>query len=237
MSDDDPLKSRWSQLERLDDARADDVWRWFVRSYEGFVTRLLASYGVRDSELAASEFWTWLFERRAHVAGADRARRFRAWLVGFVRNFARERRRATAAGPDVPVETPDAEDSSWEALETRLWADAVLQLGLDEVDRAKARRGEVLRLFYGIPPAGQDEREPLGVSAIARELGLAIATISPMLTEARKLLRQAIERHLRETVATRADLTDEVRVLIDALRAPHPGLVSEGAGDGGARRS
>ena len=54
-----------------------------------------------------------------------------------------------------------------------------------------------------------------------------MATISPMLTEARRLLRQTIERNLRDTVVSREDLADEVRALTEALRAPHPGLVSD----------
>lgn len=129
----DPLKSRWSRLEKLSDAEAQDVWEWFARSYEPFVRRMLTLAGCSDSKSATDEFWSYVFTRRERLLNADRRRRFRSFLTGFIRNFARERRRDNAErGASGEVRFPGAEHPP-EAVAMRVWAETVLHRCLDEL--------------------------------------------------------------------------------------------------------
>lgn len=224
-SNSDALLSRWSRLEQLSDAQAQEIWEWFVLSYAPLVTALLRRMGCADAEEATAEFWGYLFERRGHITEADRERRFRAFLLGFVRNFALERARSgrRLRTLDSAAETQVNDLSERES--TYLWAQSVLEQGLSEIERTRPNRGEVIRLFYGLGRSIGEDAEKLSISEVADRLGLAVSTISPMLTEARKLLRHAIERHLRETVTTDAQLEEEVQALFEALQEPHPGII------------
>lgn len=221
----DALPSRWSRLEKLSDAQAQEIWEWFVLSYAPLVTALLRRMGCADAEEATAEFWGYLFERRGHITEADRERRFRAFLLGFVRNFALERARSGRRLRTLDSSPETLVNDLTEQESTYLWAQSVLEQGLSEIERTRPNRGEVIRLFYGLGPSIGEDAEKLSISEVADRLGLAVSTISPMLTEARKLLRHAIERHLRETVTTDAQLGEEVRALFEALQEPHPGII------------
>lgn len=236
-SEADPLLTRWSQLDRLSGSESREAWEWFARGYEPFVRRLLQLMGLRDVEEAVAEFWSYLFARRDGLSHADRGRRFRPFLTGFVRNFARERRRdvpaAVAVDADLPLPSEPACQET-EAIELRLWAEAVVQRCLDEIESRKRHRGRVLRLFYGIADERGEHETPCTVSEVAEHLGLAISTVSPLLSEARGLLRQAIAAHLRETVTTHAELDEEVATLREALHGPYPGLTPPEPHHGGS---
>jgi RNA polymerase sigma factor (sigma-70 family) len=222
----DPFLSRWSRLEHLGDAEAAETWEWFVKGYEPFVRGLLRVRGCR-SESAVDEFWSYLFARRDKLTAADRGRRFRPFLTGFIRNFVRETRRSspeTATDTELLDAMASRSVAALESVESRLWAETVLRRALDYVEAMRAHRGRVLRLFYGIGEREGETAAKLSVSEVAARLEMATSTISPLLTEARRMLRHAIERDLRETVLDEQDLTGEIGVLLESLRGPYPGL-------------
>jgi hypothetical protein len=215
-------------LEHLGDAEAKETWEWFVRGYEPFVRGMLEVVGCRQPGEAVGDFWGYLFTRRAKLTAADRGRRFRPFLTGFIRNFVRERQRdSREASLEVGVLETLAGDhgEDTERVESRMWAETVLGSCLDWVEATKPKRGRALRLFYGIRdgPGGTSKRH--SVSEVAAHLGLAPSSVSPMLTEARRMLRHALETHLWDTVLDEQDLAGEVGVLAEALRGPYPGLV------------
>ncbi|MEM7198947.1 MAG: hypothetical protein AAF628_01690 [Planctomycetota bacterium] len=231
----DSLPTRWSRLERLDSSsagEAGETWEWFARAYEPFVRNLLRLLRCPDADDAAREFWTYLFERRDRLTAADRGRRFRPFLTGFVRNFARERLRGSRVDGAAPLVEEPA-DTAMGEHELHLWAHTVLQFSLDQVERTRARRGVALRLFYGIAAEPGERAKRHSIAELAEGLGLSASTVSPLLTEARGLLRVAIERHLRETVTTADDLADELGLLFRALQGSG-GALAPGRGPGEA---
>jgi hypothetical protein len=224
----DPLSSRWSRLEHLGDAEANETWEWFVRGYEPFVRGMLEVVGCRQPTEAGGAVWGYLFTRRGKLTAADRGRKFRPFLTGFIRNFVRERQRGSREKSlecgALEELVGDAEPDT-ERLESKLWAETVLGSCLDWVEASKPKRGAALRLFYGIRGGRGAASARHSVSEVAAHLGVATSSVSPMLTEARRMLRHALESHLRETVLDENDLGEEIGVLAEALRGPYPGLV------------
>lgn len=225
----DSLQTKWSRLSELDGDQAEDAWKWFVRRYRTFVEAWLRTRRHPDPVAGADEFWSYFFARDA-IRKADRDRRFRPYLTGWIRNFARE---STRRPRDTPTElgqisSSDESDPALEREEQRLWAHAILHRSLDAVENAKTKRGAALRLFYGIGSNPGENAEKCSVPEVAEALGMAVTSISPLLTEARKLLKQTIERDIRETVSRSDDLRDEIEQMIDSMHEDYAGVVAWG---------
>lgn len=224
--------ARRSRLSRLRDGAVDDCWDWLVRVYGDFVSGWLRTWRHPQPSAGVGEFWSYFFLRGA-MRNAKRGHRFRPYLAGCIHNFVREQRR----GRTFPVcdsrslesvaelQRQAADDGRWE------WGQTILHRALDAVERAKPKRGAALRLFYGIGQRPGERIRTHRVSEVARRLDCAVASVSPMLTHARKLLRHAIESELRAAGGPEAELGEGVRGLGEALEQAHPGIsVLEGAG-------
>ncbi len=227
-SGDDALRTRWSMLDQLDGSRAEESWHWFIQRYRGFVAGVLHRM-LRDPDearRAVDEFWGHLFTSRV-FSRADRNQRFRSFLAGTVRNFARERIRArardgTGLDPDLEAEAPAflPEDE-----ELSIWAHTVLDLCLDELRRAYSTSATVLCLFYGLPVSRGEAPLRLPSSQIAAQLGLRHENVHQHLHRARQRLRRLVEDELRETVRRDEELEDELGLLVTAIVDASPGLI------------
>jgi RNA polymerase sigma factor (sigma-70 family) len=226
------LRTRWTLLEQLERTQAGDAWRWFIDRYRPFVRsvlrRVLSQLG-REAELAAAveEFWGYLYGSEV-VARADRDRRFRSFLAGTLRNFAREycrRNPALPAADEGNSQEPSSDLDIPELEELRLFAHQVLHLALELLEQSYPSDAQALRWFYGVDQGELSElRETLSVAEIAGRLEIQANAVHQLLHRARKRLRRCVEQELRETVGSGSDLEAEMREILEALAQDSPGL-------------
>lgn len=229
-SNSDPLRTRHSMLARVR-AGESQAWEWFAARYQGFVVEALARsmWPRARAEEAAAQFWGYLFESRV-IDRVDPAQRFRGFLVGTLRNYARswcrqERdRHLVQAEDEAPPDQPTYDDLPEDA-EASLWTKHVLTLCFADLLRENARQALALRWFYGIPDTGEAGVMPLGGPEIASKLGLDVNAVHQLLFRARKRLRSLVEEELRQHVTRDEDFDDELRTLVESAGRAMPGLL------------
>ncbi len=231
------FSTRWSVIAQLHDGQPNDSWDWFIRRYRGYVSAVLRHLGFRAEEIGAAteEFWGYLYRSRA-VERADRDGRFRAFLSGVVRNYARSWRRdqaprdQPASAPAKPAnldELPDLRPT----LELDLWAAQILHLGLARLGRDHADDEQALRWFYGLPcEVGGETNARVRATEIAQRLGCTANAMHQSLFRARNRLRECIEMEVSTTVGSSPDLREELGLLIGAVGRARPGLLDADAG-------
>lgn len=217
-------------IERLGPGGSDDAWRWFIARYTPFVRAVLVyTIGGKDAAAAIDEFWGYLCTSEM-LARADRGRRFRSFLAGTVRNFARQWHRG------VPIQM---DDGAWEApqavarpelpedAELRLWARLVLRNALAELARVHPVSADALRRFYGVGDGLEDANAvlaPQTVAAIGGHLGLSVTALHQTLRRGRQRLRARIEAEVRETLRDGTDVEEELAWLLQEIASDAPGL-------------
>src|SRR6185436_15697914 len=122
-----------------------EAWQWFIDRYRGFVTaavRRLIWSPDRAAE-ASEEFWGYLFQSGA-VARLQRQSRFRAFLVGTLRNYAHDwvRRNPRLPQGDADEALPDPSTAWPEDEEVALWARQLLHLAFERLGREQPRQAE-----------------------------------------------------------------------------------------------
>jgi RNA polymerase sigma-70 factor (ECF subfamily) len=200
----------------------------YWRPVHAFVCR-----SVRDADRArdlTQSFFARILEHPNDLANVDPERgRFRAWLLGALRNFlANEWRteRAQKRGGHVSFLSLDAlsmngfhahepvDPTNPEHLYDRQWALTVLERSLKRLDQEHAARGplgrfERLRGFLvGTAPSYE---------ALAEELGVRVETLRVEICRLRKRFRDLLRAEIRATVQRPADVDDEIRHLLTAL--------------------
>lgn len=230
------LATRWSMLDQLGKPSADEAWRWFIDRYRPFASSVLAKIlgargRARDVDAAAEEFWAYLFSSEVFRA-ADRDRRFRSFLAGTLRNFARDYCRKHGqhiSSDDESGPEPTTTDALPEDEELRIFAHQVLRLALQQLESKHPDNAQAVRWFYGIAHDQEDLtalKEPLPVSEIARRLEIKPNAVHQVLHRGRKRLRERIEAELRDTVLEAADLEGEITTILATLGADAPGLTA-----------
>lgn len=217
--------TRWSRLAQLHEGDAAAGWDWFIRRYRGYVVAVLRRFGIRATELdaATEDFWSYLFESRA-IARAHRDGRFRSFLSGVVRNYARRWRRLAGEGQDEVVDA--ALVPAGEPQELHLWAGQMLQLGLVRLRAENCDHEQALRWFYGLAgEVGGVDAERLSGTEIAHRLGRTPNAMHQLLFRARRGLRECIVKEVAMTVESSPELRDEASILLGAIASVRPGLV------------
>jgi len=230
------LSTRWSMLDRLDKTDANEAWEWFIHRYRpfarGVLSKTLSMRGrAGDLNAAVDEFWAYLYSSNV-FRKANRDLRFRKFLAGTLRNFARDYCRRNAGGPALnvdPEQDPAADESLPEDVELKLFAHQVLHLALQHLEASHKDNANAIRWFYGV---GQDPIEletmtaPLSVTEIAERLAIKPNAVHQLLFRGRKRLRARIESEVRETVSDSGELAQEIDEILDALKADAPGLTT-----------
>lgn len=226
-STEDEFATRWSRIQRLHGDGADEAWRWFIERYYPEIRSMLGRrVPSRMAAQAEAEFWGYLFVSRA-VTRAERARRFRPYLAGGVRNFARSwlRRHAGAATADGQIDQIAASAShEFEQDELRAWARRTVTLALDSMTKKYPTQATVLRLFYGLAD-GDPPQGPVAVAEIAAQLDKSIAAIHQDLTRGRLRLRECIQADLRDQSGSAEEWRAEMQVIFGVLDTERPGLI------------
>jgi RNA polymerase sigma factor (sigma-70 family) len=177
---------------------------------------------------ASEEFWDYLFQSGA-IERMQRPMRFRAFLTNTLHNYAHDwMRRNPKVGPEGHDGLPaGAQPPMPEDEEIALWVRQLLHLALQRLDREQPRWGGMLRSFYGVPEAVDEEPvAPRRASEIADELGCTANALHQLLFRARKRLRDCVVEEVRETVSNRCDLESELEVLLAALGRTTPGILA-----------
>lgn len=223
------FSTRWSLIAEMHAGQPNDSWDWFIRRYRGYVAAVLRHLGFRavDIDVATEEFWGYLYRSRA-VERADRSGRFRSFLSGVVRNYARSWRREQGAAGEQPAAdtTPEALPDLRQEVELDLWAAQILHLGLTRLGREHPDYERVLRWFYGLPDEVGGEATPRRrATEIAQLLGCTPNAMHQTLFRARHRLRDSLEKEVSTTVGSSPDLREEVLLMLGAVGQSRPGLV------------
>lgn len=175
-----------------------------------------------DPEDAVQDFFVHLAERRTAILGrADRARgRFRAWLRTCLRNWlldwseqVRRRERTSAR----PASGAGASGDDIEREFDRQWARDVMAAAMKRLRQDAATRAleahdlAVWEMKYG----GEDPSD----GDIARAMNLTENAVVVSLRRTRRRFRAHLEAEVEGTVATRAEMEEEIRELRRAAGA------------------
>ena len=189
-------------------------------------------YSFHDAQDLTQEFFAQLL-RKNYPARADRSKgRFRTFLLHALNQLLADRRKRAAAlkrgGNQTPVsldepspsdggqvEVPD--EVTPEKLFERRWARTVLDRALDRLRAEFVADGreaayEVLRAFE---PGEQGE---LSYADAATRLGVTESAVKSMIHRLRHRHRELVREEIAQTVATVADIDDELRYLVAVLR-------------------
>ncbi|MBL8896876.1 MAG: sigma-70 family RNA polymerase sigma factor [Planctomycetes bacterium] len=225
--------TRWSLLAPGSQAGADErarAWETLANAYLEPIRAFLRRALRRDANAAeelAQDFYLWMLESDL-LAKADRERgSFRAFLKTALRRYvldadrrarAQKRGGAQRAVPligteDEPLALADpraleperALDDAWRA---ELVTEALAQVEAQLAAAGRSRVFEVFRAYFLDPAPDVDYR------GLAERFGLKVTDISNDLVRAKQLFRQALERRVRETVASPLDLRSELAWLL-----------------------
>ena len=224
------LTTQWSEIQQLQGRDATAAWQWFIDRYRGFVTAALRRliWSPALAAAASEEFWGYLFQCGA-VDRLERSMRFRAFLVGTLRNYAHDwlRRNPPVQHEVANDDRPDEGLPLLEDEEVALWVRQLLHLALQRLGREQPRWAKALCLFYGLPVAADGPPAfPHSATALATELGCTANALHQLLFRARQGLRNCLIEEVRQTVSSRRDLESELDVLLAALGRATPGLIA-----------
>ena len=220
--------TRWSQVicARAGDTQALVALEGLCTAYRPPVLAYLRQR-LRSSEAAedlAQSFFVHFLEHRVHAV-ADPARgRFRALLLGALRNFmldaqhqanaAKRGGGQVATGMDSivldaiegdPRESPDY-------VFDRAWVLTLIERALDRLrrDAARAGKGALFDRLRGFLLEAPDEHS---YAAAAEEFGLRANTLAVTVHRLRAKLRECLRAELQETVGSEAELREELNEL------------------------
>lgn len=215
---------------RAEEALADLCARYWYPVF-AFIRR--EGYSADEAQDLTQGFFTRLIEKR-DLGDADRTRgRFRSFLLAACRHFLsneRDREQALKRGGGhvaLSIDAALAEDryakslahaETPEQLYDRQWSLALLAGVLDDLRDDYARQGKA-RLFdrlRGFLTADDSD----GYAAAALDLDMTLAAIKVAIHRLRGRYRDALRRRIADTVATDADVDDELRHLLRTLGAP-----------------
>lgn len=191
-------------------------------------------HSADDAQDLTQAFFTRLLEKNV-VGVADPQRgRFRAFLLGSLKNFlANEWDRVTAQkrGGGRAILSLDFEfaDERFkrepvsrltpEMEYERNWALAVLERALKRVEAIYAGRGKA-RLYEVLKPALVSPEDDTSRRAMGAQLGMTEGAVKVALHRMRNSFRDSLREEIAETVGEERDLEDELRALIEALGNP-----------------
>jgi RNA polymerase sigma-70 factor (ECF subfamily) len=191
-----------------------------------------AGHAPADAEDLTQAFFARLLEKR-WLDAADRERgRFRSFLLGALKHFlanewdkARAQKRggrAQVVSLDAPAgeerlrQEPEAREASPDREFDRRWALALLDTVLARLEREYAAAGKA-RLFDRLKISLGADRQSLDYPGLARELALSEGAARVAVHRLRQRYRALLRDEIAQTVASPAEVEDELRQLFAAL--------------------
>ena len=188
-----------------------------------------------DSRELTQEFFSRLLAGRSLEKADPGKGRFRSYLLGALKHFLADRRRAERRqkrGGDVVVESIESSDSetspglsiadpgaeAGDAYFDRHWALAVMERGVNAVRDSLAQSGKVEH-FEVLKPWLVGDVESLSQADAAATLGTSTGAVKVAIHRMRQKFSEAIRQEIAETVETDEEVAGELRYLIEALHA------------------
>lgn len=198
-----------------------DLCRRYWNPVFAFVRR--EGYSTDEAQDLTQGFFTRLIEKR-DLGDADPARgRFRSFLLAACRHFVsneRDRARALKRGGGqvvLPIDAAldEAHGETPEQVYERQWTLALLAGVLDDLRddygrQGKARLFDRLRVFL----TAEDSE---GYASAAMDLDMTLAAVKVAIHRLRQRYRDALRRRVADTVASDAEIDDELRHLLKTV--------------------
>lgn len=187
---------------------------------------------VEDSQELTQEFFKRILE--GGLGNVRRGKsRFRSYLLGAVKHFLADNKRAQARikrGGDVEIHSIDASRSGSsaglqiadpgqadaDAVFDRAWALALIERGLLRVQISYEESGK-MEQFEVLKPWLMGDASELSVASAAGRLALSNNAVTVAIHRLRKCFRNAIQEELSVTVTNSDDLDEELSYLIHVL--------------------
>lgn len=201
-------------------------------AYYQAVFRFLRREGRTEDEAQelTQEFFSRILKRGDLNADPDRGR-FRSYLLGAVKHFLADQRKAAnreKRGGGVEDARLDADDGSGQAGVTpgqaptsdtwfdRQWALTLMERGLVSVEKEFEAAGK-LNQFTVLKHWLIGETKQLSQADAARQLGWTETAVKVAVHRLRKRFRETIRAEIAQTVAEGADVDAELRYLVEVL--------------------
>ena len=188
-----------------------------------------------DSRELTQEFFSRLLAGSALEKADPGKGRFRSYLLGALKHFLADRRRAESrqkrggdaiiesiessgseTSPGLSIADPGAEAS--DAYFDRHWALAVMERGVNAVRDSLAQAGKAEH-FEVLKPWLVGDVESLSQADAAATLGISTGAVKVAIHRMRQKFGEAIRQEIAETVETEEEVAGELRYLIEALQA------------------
>src|SRR5881398_2775731 len=212
-------------------AALEELCRTYWRPVYGFVRR----EGTRPEEAKdiTQGFFTLILERKDFQSVRQEKGRLRSFLLASLKHFmANERRDAAAIKRGggqtlIPLDGIASEDSdefyrsdmlSADLLYDRRWAFTVLNRVFARLHE-ESQRSANPPLLERLNTLLSDEPERPSQAEIGREFGMTENAVKQAFHRLRQRYRQLLREEVAQTVATPAEIEDELRHLITALRS------------------
>lgn len=223
-----PLATHWTRIRALSDRDADQAWRWFTGRYRQFVRGVIATVVSRSAvDNMEADFWGYAFLSDA-IRRADTERRFRPFLAGIVRNYARSqaRDRGLPTATDESIDRLAGRDSA--PVDVLAWTHNVIAIGLRALVDEHELAGIAIARFYGLGLDGT-VTDPQRASAIAQQIGASRQAVYMLLHRGRKRLRELVEAEIRAGCADEEAFREELQQLLQVAARALPGSLDDAA--------
>jgi len=186
---------------------------------------------VSEAQDLTQEFFARLLEKNTLAAASRERGRFRAFLLGAMKNFlANEWDKAKAlkrggGRPPISLALDTAEsklslepahDLTPEKIYEREWALTLLELVVERIDAEYVAAGKA-RQFTLLKPALAGHRAAIDYSAAASALEISDEAVRQAAHRLRRRYREILREELLQTVADPAEVDDEIRALFTTL--------------------
>jgi RNA polymerase sigma-70 factor (ECF subfamily) len=228
--------TRWSVVlaaGRSESASAHQALEQLCRTYwhpiYSFVRR--QGHSPHDAQDLTQEFFARLLQKN-YLGAVDRSKgRFRSFLLAALKHFlanewdkvGAQKRGAHPVLIPIDVRSAEtsyavepAENTTPETIFERRWALALLQQVLARL-RAEYVREEKAKLFESLKSTLTGERHSVPYAQIGAELGMSEGAVKVTVHRLRQRYRELLREEIAHTVATPAEVEEEIRALFAAL--------------------
>jgi RNA polymerase sigma factor (sigma-70 family) len=209
----------------------ESLCRTYWRPVYSFVRR--EGVGPEEAKDITQGFFALILERKDFQSVRQEKGRLRSFLLASLKHFMANERRDAATikrgggRTQIPLEGIEADDFSEfdrghtlsaDLIYDRRWAFAVLDRVFARL-REESQKSANAPLFEKLNTLLSDEPDRPSQAEIAREFGMTENAIKQAFHRQRQRYRQLLHEEIAQTVATPAEVEDELRYLIAALRS------------------